>query len=470
MAKKLFSPAMEELEVDKLHTQQEQAEKSGQFDQLYQGIKKDMELKEKAAENSEGEDEETGDSVPDETSNETPTDDSSEPVEDPEVEKTEEVDGDDTSAALESFLKYHGEAQAISIAQEDVFTKENVLTAGKYLGGKAVDGLKYLKDIGFEYGPVVLKHVYKGVLFALNKTVKAIVQGSVSISTYVKRRINSYENIKSNIESLREAVKLLEDKELDGVKYTNDVVINQLKIGGNYDFLSNVKIAQKFFESFFSSFDRNVKSNVIATRNLINAVVHEQAVQPTNLVVEKFVMDGLTRREVNGYQTDNASVESYTYNYVLPGDVAFIAWLPKRNLTSHEAVVAAYNGSKIFLGMNVHTAVVKEAVDYPSISEINNYLDTLTAICDYGIGLDKVYSDVLRTRNATRGILNSYMRFLLKAQNKISIRDSMVDFIALKVAYTDRAYIAGGMYTNDYMVRVLTNSLSYLKDAVKAYS
>lgn len=468
MAKKLFSPAMEELEVDKLHTQQEQAEKSGQFDQLYQGIKKDMELKEKAAENAEGDEESTTDDTS--TEEPSPENDAAEPVEDPDVENTEAVDGDDTGAALESFLKYHYEAQAISIAQEEVFTKENVLTAGKYLGGKAVDGLKYLKDIGFEYGPVVLKHVYKGVLFALNKTVKAIVQGSVSISTYVKRRINSYENIKSNIESLREAVKLLEDKELDGVKYTNDVVINQLKIGGNYDFLSNVKVAQKFFESFFSSFDRNVKSNVIATRNLVNAVVHEQAVQPTNLVVEKFVMNGLTRREVNGYQTDNRSVESYTYNYVLPGDVAFIAWLPKRNLTSHEAVVAAYNGSKIFLGMNIHTAVVKEAVDYPSISEINKYLDTLTAICDYGIGLDKVYTDVLRTRNATRGILNSYMRFLLKAQNKISISDSMADFIALKVAYTDRAYIAGGMYANDYMVRVLTNSLSYLKDAVKAYS
>lgn len=459
MAKKLFSPAMEELEVEKLHTQQEQAEKSGEFDQLYQGIKQEVEQKAKVVENEESEE------VPTDA---TPTSD--EAVEDPDVENTEAVDGEDTDVALESFLKYHGEFLAISLATEDVFTKDNFIAAAKYVGGKTVDGLGYLKDIGFEYGPVLLKHVYKGVLFALNKTVKAVVQGSVSISAYVKRRINSYENIKANVESLREAVKLLEDKELEGVKYTNDVVINQLKIGGNYDFLNNTKVAQKFFESFFSTFERNVKANVLMTRNLVNAVVHEQVVQPSDIVTEKFVMNGLVKREVNGYRVDNESVDGYTYNYVLPGDIAFIAWLPKRNLTSHEAVAAAYNGSKIFLGMNIHSTVVKEAVDYPTLQEINTYLDTLTEICDYGIGLNKVYSDVLRTRNATRGFLNSYMRFLLKAQNKISIRDSMADFIAMKVAYTDRAYIAGAMYTNDYMVRVLTNSLSYLKDAVKARS
>lgn len=470
MAKHLFSQALEQLEVDKLHDQEVETEAKGEFDSLYEGIKQEVEQKKAQADNTDT-DEESLDATPetDPNADADATDDTE--VESPEASETENVDSEDAATSLESFVQYHTQSFKYSVAQEEVFTKENMMGGARYVGGKVLDGLGYLKDIGFEYGPVLLKHVYKGVLFAMNKTVKAVVQGTVSITNYTKRRINSYKNIKTRIAALREAIELIEEpKDSDLGLFTNEIVINQLKIGSNYDIHSNVKIAQRFFEAYFSSFEKNVTGNVNATRNLVNAVLHEQVIVPSNIVTEKFSMNGLVKHTLSGYKSKSNEIEAYSYSYMLPGDVTFIAWLPKLNLRSREAVASAYSGSKIFLGMNIEASKVKDGIDYLSISDIKQYLDTLDSICDYGINLEKSFDRVVRLRNSIRGTLNVYMRFLLKAQNKVSIENSMSDYIALKVAYLDRTHIAGALYVNDYMARVLTSSLTYLKDAVKANS
>ena len=166
------------------------------------------------------------------------------------------------------------------------------LPFSNYVGNKALSGLNYLKDIGFEYGPVLLKHVYKGVLYALNKTVRAIVQGSVSMTKYVDKKIHSYENMRTDLEKIKETLELLDDKKIT-TEYTNEVVINQLKVGNNYNFKDSAKVAQKFFEDFFNGFEKNVRGNIGVTRNIVASVIHDQAVQPTQLTYERFNFSNL---------------------------------------------------------------------------------------------------------------------------------------------------------------------------------
>ena len=124
----------------------------------------------------------------------------------------------------------------------------------------------------------------------------------------------------------------------------------------------------------------------------------------------------------------------------------------------------------MMLGVNTHASTLKEGVKHLTLSEIKDLVSTLESICDYGVELDKSYKAVIKARNGVRGLLNVYMRFLLTSKRKVSIRDSLADFIAVKVAYMDRTHIAGSMYVNDYMVRVVSASLSYLKEAIKVYS
>lgn len=456
MARKLLSIATEELEVEKLQRLREDAEQNGEFDVLYQGIQEDIEAKD-VAQSSEEDTEQPLEGEEDVS------------TESPEASETEEVDTEDVSAATESFLQYHRASYANSVAQEAHFADSNTSSIGRYVGDKALSGLNYLKDIGFEYGPVLLKHVYKGVLYALNKTVRAVVQGGVSITKYADKKIHSYQNMQLDLKKIKETLELLDDKKIT-TEYTKDVVINQLKIGTNFNFKESISVAQKFFEAFFDGFEKNVRGNIAVTRNIVASVIHEQAVQPSQLTYERFNFSNFIRRNVDGYVPSSENVDTYSYQYVLPGDLIFVGWLPKQSLTDHDAIVDAFNNSKMMLGVNTHASVVKDGVDHLTLSEIKEMVNTLESICAYGVELEKTYKNVIKARNGVRGLLNVYMRFLLTSKRKVSIRDSLADFIAVKVAYMDRTHIAGSMYVNDYMVRVVSASLSYLREAIKVYS
>lgn len=455
MSRKRLFVATEELEVDKLHREHVEAEKKGEFDVLYQGVKEDIEAKE-ATQTSE---EETD--TPLEGEEDTST-------ESPEANETEDVDTGDAAIAAESFLRHHLNPDTFTIAIEHGYS-DNTSTIASYVGDKALSGLTYLKNIGFEYGPVLLKHVYKGVLYAMNKTVRAVIQGGLSTAKYIDKKVHSYNNLKSDLLKVKETLDLLEDKKID-TEFTKDVVINQLKIGNNLDFKASAKVAQRFFEDFFDGFEKNVRSNIAVTRNIVNSVSHEQTVQPQLLTYERFNFSNFVRKNVDGYVSSSQCVDSYAYQFILPGDLIFVGWLPKHNLTDHDQIIEALNNSKMVLGVNTHGSIVKDSVAYHSLTDLKAMIDILITVCDYGIELEKTYDTVIKNRNALRGVLNVYMRFLLSAKHKVSLRDSLADFISLKVASIDRTHIAGSMYVNDYMVRVVTASLSYLRDAVKVYS
>jgi hypothetical protein len=46
--------------------------------------------------------------------------------------------------------------------------------------------MPYVAELGFKYGGLLLKHVYRGVLFALDATIKGLFQGSQHLVRSVK--------------------------------------------------------------------------------------------------------------------------------------------------------------------------------------------------------------------------------------------------------------------------------------------
>lgn len=447
MAKKLFS-AIEELEVDKLHRETIDANRSGEFDTIYQNVKQNIEAKDEA-----------------EVENETDeTPDAGNTTEDAIDAGAEDVNTDDVNVATESFLQHYRRTN-VSIAQES----EMLRNVGGYIGDKSLSGLVYLKDIGFQYGPVLAQHIYKGVLKTLNMAVKGIVQGTVSISNYIKKKINSYKNLKADLDDIEATLKMLEDNEVEA-KFTKPTIINQLKIGNNYDFNANIQTADKFFRAFFNGFDSNVRGNIAVTRNIVDSVIKHRTVPPSKITYDKFSFTNFVRRNVDGYVPESSNVDTYSYQYVLPGDMVFAAWIPKPNLPEHDLLVDAFNNSKMFIGVNAEHVKVQDEVEMLSLDDLKAMVTTLKSICDYGIQLDKSYDKVIKDRNSLRSVLNIYTRFLMTSQKRVSVKESLADLIMLKLAYVDRTYIAGSMYINDYMNRLVTVSLSYLKEAIKIYS
>lgn len=443
----------EELEVDKVYREDQAV--GNEFDELYKEIKKD-----KTEQSSEGE----------------PSDDVASDNEDESLENAinNETSDDQTETnsdiALESILIDHRDAFNTYLAQEDLF-EDKTGSIPSYLGEKTLEGLGFLKRMGFTYGPILLKHVYKGILFALEKTLRALFKGSVSLVKYIKKRVYSYSNFKEKIQSARDVIKLLsDDKDISKSFFTNEVVIQKLLIGNSSNFLKNTVVFKDYFTGYFSIFSRKVDNHITGVNRLIENIISTNGNYSSEYYPSENLIPGLSEGLVSGFRPTSTEVNTFASNQLLPGNIKVIAFLPKPNLRKREEIVSSLAESKIFLGVDVKQVIAKKQVNFLSKRDLLSYLDILEEICDCGIGLEKTYISIAQKRNGVSSHLKSYMKFIYNLRDKISIHNSMADLISLEVQYLDKTYITSSLQIQDYSVEVLSASLSFIKENIEALS
>lgn len=469
MAKKL-GQALEELQIERVLREKATADAGNEFDHLYQNARQEIKIKEEARRDAAEDSEESSESGG-EDEEISPKDDTEKDATAAEGSESKEADTDidgieDAGTALECFLNLHKEALSNNVAVEDLFTKVNLA----YLGEKTLAGLGHLKDFGFKYGAVSLKHVYKGVVTSLNKTVQAITRGTLAIKKYIDKRINSLNNIKNRIETARKALELLDDQADRVVTVKELSQIKKLISGNNMEIESNLKKALKFQRAFFQHLDINVRNSTEASAQLVKNVIEGKVSSPNAVMRETFGFDGFIRKAIEGYKPDSQYLDAFVYRDLLPGNVLFAGYLPIENLDSHEAILEAYSGSKLFFGFSRSETKLVEEYELPTISELKAILDTAEQICDFGIQLEALFLKVIAERETLKKTLSPYVKFLLLAKNKVSIRDSMVEYVSYKIKFLDNTSIAGAMYVNDYIVQLLLATLSVVKTGVKEYS
>lgn len=457
----------EELNVDKVYREQQTEGLDSEFDELYNSTKLkidvEREQKEAAEESTASSDDDTSDQP-----NEGQEGDDGEVPEDESSDDSEEADA---TQALESFLCLHELARSEMIATEDIFTKDNLINAAKATGNALGEGFTYLKDIGFEYGPVVLKHVYKGILYALDKTLKAIYKGTTAIAKYVKKRTQSYTAFKEKIAKARETVNLIDDdKEVDDAFTSNEALIQHLIIGDSTDFVKNTTVASAFMKEYFENFSHQVSNHVTGIERLIDNVVRNNGNHAMQYEPEVPDFKNFTRGSIQGYHPDDENIESYVYRHLLPGNTYFIGYLPNRNAQGRDNMLKALGSSRMFLGVNVAAVRNTKSVKLAGKKELLKYLDLLEGICNTGITLEKDYVEVINHRKKVKSYLSRYMRFLFNLQDRLSIHNSMVDFISMEFYYIDKTYVGGSLLVQDYMVGLLTSSLEYVKESIQALS
>lgn len=466
--------SLEALNVEILEQQEKVSDQSSEFDQLY--FKTQDAIAQQEAE--EPEPDESAPDTPDEPEADTETDPEADPAEDDadadsEAEPVDLPEGKEEVAAeaLQYFIPYYQEASSTMLAMEEGFVQRHVVAAGQFTKDQTVAGLKYLKSMGFEYGSLALKHVFKGVLYALERTLKGLVQGVVAIEAYVKRRMESYAVFQTKIAKAQETIELLKsmEKTPEELAFHNQGIISQLKIGQSVDFVANLKMLQKFSEVFFKAAESNVQHDVATAGYLIDSVRKGIAVQPMSRMQIKPFLSGFKPMTISGYRPTSEAVQCYAYNQTLPGDILFLGYLPVKDITDKSQLSEAYANSKLFLGFNEDTVSAIDSMTIPSIEVLEEHLSALSALCELGLTQEKAMTRFVVLRKRLRTQLKGYFQSLMQSQEKLSIEASLAEYINLKVEFIDRTYIAGLMHLHDYHVRILTASLTYIAAGIRAH-
>lgn len=447
MGKSLFSKiALEsELEIEKLLDKEQEAKGSNEYDLLYNAIQDDYNVEENKEADNETDSKDT------ETVNST----SDEEVETPDGQTEEEA------VATEELknLQYY-----------NVATEEFSESSGGVLNTLG-SGLKYLWTLGVQWTPTIARNVYKGVLYTFLKLLSVSVKSYKLLDSYLTRRINSFENIKKQIDSLSKALELIKDpkSELDG-KYTNVKVINSLKINGSTDLKLNMGVLKGFVTSVIQDLDKSIKDDLGSVKHLMANYGSRTFSVPSSFLTIKPESFNVASKVVEGFEPSSDLLSSYAYKYELPSDVIFIAHLPNPEITDPEAFLSAYSHSKMFLGLDTNGFRDVESIDYMTADKLKGLLSELNSICDICIKHQVLYENMKAGKGLMRFNLKHYFLSLANASHKVSYKDSLINYIYLKTTFVDKVYLTTAIDIHDYSARVLTNALSYIEENIKKLS
>lgn len=471
------------LAVDKVHEQQQAENNDGEFDELYHQL-----------DQPEPEPEDTEDSVDDsDTDLESESNDQTDESSDTELDKQsdelenkddttedEETDKDDdnesyenkeddaeddqakdqkeTETALESCLYEHKLAMELLLESRYRFATESIVDSGKSA-----------LQLGFKYAPVALKHVSKTIVKALEKTAKGLMLGSQLIYNYIKKRNNSYKHYLKKIESAKQTLALIKEKDLsiEPEPYTNTNVISKLKIADQLVLENSLNVAKTFAEDYFNSLNRNAIIMASSIRSVINIVLNDKDAKPANLVLNIGELKSFITTKVSYYPPRHDSLQTQIYRNQLPGDLMLIAHVMGKQYIDDDNLLSAYKNIKLFFGINEENLNKSPEVSYLSIDEIEKCLTLLEEICRYGMSQETSFKRLLAIRKNINASFSNYVEKLLKLKDKITIRQSMVEVITPSIDVLDRVYLGTTVQVDEYLGRIINASLIYLNDSVK---
>lgn len=470
----LFIALEEQLEIEKLDVLEDQAAKTGNDEVLYDNLKKLEAAADLKADADAKADEEDSDS---DVSGDDP---STPPDEAPDAASNEEVLDAATVAGA-------NEDDGLKVAQEELRNLTYSLEEyGDYTGQSAAGTQGFvgvatsafmaavgaLTTLGIQYGPSVVKSLYKGVIYVFGKLAKLLYVSTVTLTKYIERRNKSFSNLKESLSSLKKSVELLkQDKgNLDGQQFTDQKVINSLKIGQSTDFAANIGKLKNFLNVAVSGLNRQIGNDIGAINHIMAYSKAGSTKLPENILTVKPLITNMVQGSVEGYQNYQELTESYKYNEVLPSDVVLIAVLPKGDLGSMELYTKAYSESKLFLGIDMTSFTEVRNVDYMTLEVLSAFIGELDKLCDECIAHQSLYEKISVSKKHLKFGFKNYFTSLASADTKVSIRGSLVEYVYLKSMFIDKVYLTAAMDIHDYAAKVILFGISYVEDHVKKLS
>lgn len=442
MNNKLFQ-GLEQLETEKVQDLTEQANKSGEFEILYDNLKKLQDVQE----NKESED----DTEPSEDNPEEGSD--SEPP-------TEEEPTEEEQAAVESFNNLSFALESFGDSGAEVSDKGLFARVGSSLAA-----------IGVEYGPKLLKALYKGVILTLSHLVKALFVGANYLAKYIERRNKAFSRLKESLTSMEKALAQAKNFEsLEGQKFHNASVINSLKIGKNVDFTRNVSILSKFVSTVIVDMNKQISKEAALVQRLIAISGSKLAKTPEELMVVSPFLNGFHEGALSGYKHDPEKTASYVSQATLPSDIKMLAFLPRPDLSESHDIASAYSNSKIFLGVDMTSFQEVANVDYMTSEQLGHFVRELKTLCDLCIQHEKMYTDIANSKKHMKFGFKNYVARLIDSDRKVTVKESLVQYVYLKSLFIDKVYLMGSVDVHDYCAKTISYGLSFVEAHVKKLS
>lgn len=399
--------------------------------------------------------------------------DKKEKSEEDEKEPSEE---ESDKPAKESFRDTYISKVPLSISKEDFSEPSSLQKVAGYVGSKTWGGIKasasYLSELGIEYGPTIASKVYHGVLFVIAKLSKLIVVGIGKLASYRYRHKNSYEELMKKIESTKQIYENLQDtsgKEKKDHFFTNEKIINDLKVGSDVDMVKNVENFTSFVKDTIISLDIAIREEIakikhmahLSSQTTASAVMADLLIDPSSKNIVKGVLAG--------YEEPAEYVDSYISTQTVCGDIRLVGYFPKNNIKDVEEMRKAYNESKMFIGLDSSNFKQIDSIVYLDKKQVGLMLDKISILCGICLQHQQLYEKLLKEKSIFKSMLKSYFNALINSNQKLSLKDTSLELMYLKTAFVDKVYIPAAMDVHETCIKIINSSLTLCNESMKGW-
>lgn len=385
------------------------------------------------------------------------------PDENEESEETEPEDTTETTPSEES-----RRLQGLSFSNESLddvweFASDQSRKVAEVLGSSVM----YLGRFGIKAGMWILGKMYKGLLILISKTAKMLYEGTIELAKYLDRQVYSFDSYKKDLLALKKSVELVQ-KNATPLDPSDDVfrnrkVIDGLKIADSVDFAANVAVLSQFVKSEMGSLGKAISKDNALTRRIMESPFGKERDNARAILTVPTVGNGFHEGFIQGYENDFEFNDTFHSDTVLPSDARLLVVLPKKGLKTYPQVVAAYNKSAIFLGLDIRSYEEVTEVPYLTAEKILLLIGSLIDLCDTCLAHEVMFRQILKDKEGMASVFRVYFNRLVNSEDKVSIEDSMVECIHLKSMFSDKVYLSGAMDLHDFSRKILSFGLTFLK-------
>lgn len=384
-----------------------------------------------------------------------------------EGEPDEETDPDDSSDTEDDPASDGGVAVAAESMRRVRLTRlanEDFSETVGNLGRKSLSalgaGLGYLAHLGITYGPTVLRHAYKGVVFAATRLAKMMYLGFTALSRHLERQAMSLNTLEKDIQSYRRAIQMLQesDRIIQPGEFSDERLVTSLSINGKLDWMDGLAVTHQVLQSVMVATSKSVIAEIASLKRQMQEY-NPKTYSPDSESLMIRPPRGMTER--HSVTVGDAEYESYRYPQVLPGD-RVIEW--------RMPVVrdSATDVQRITLGVIVRTdGQSNENPEYMSLDGLSKYLDQIEQLCSLMREQQKLYTLIKERKSALRGGLRLYLNQVFMSDTPIHVGSSMLDVTYMRAVLIDRVYLLGMMDLQDSISRIMRDSLYVVKRHVE---
>ena len=366
-----------------------------------------------------------------------------------------------------------------NISNEGLLTNDDGSETMLSKGLSAVGGgLKYLGELGFEYGAIAARHVGKAVVVTLDKTLKGVYAGTQALIKYMKDRPLQFKNSRALLtkagEMAKEVKSNLSDKQTKDIKpYENEKVIDALKINGKVLPIENTKIAFEAAKSFYENFIANVTNCTKALTNIITMVKTGQGAKATGVkMFASLIFKGFVPKNLSGY-TPPDGLQTLVFKDILPGDLLLSAFIPQRFEASDsseklQAAQELYSKTSIFLAINKGTYEKNASAKlYKEIDKVIEYIDLTKELCDYCLSCQSKLDTYNKLRDNIKSELKDYTGSIFKSEEDITLQNSLIEYFTPNLTLLDNIATKGVYVVDSYLKTHIASAIEFINDNLK---